>query len=299
MLASGGARGMAHIGVIEELERQNFEITSIAGCSFGALVGGIYAAGKLKEFKEWLLDLDKIDVFRLMDFTLSTHGFIKGNKVFSTIKPFFNNMNIENLPIPFSAVAVDIHNRKELVFDKGSLYDAVRASVTIPSIVEPYKLGSSELVDGGVLNPIPLDLVKRNKGDLLVAVDLNATVPFKPLKKLNSEEKKRQQNSLLKHLEFNERWEKLFPKDKTEKEKFGHVALLNLSYDMMQNKITKMMIEKYPPDVLVSISKYASSTFDFFKAREIIELGKESFNRALASYDKKMIAKFKSKSKKD
>jgi NTE family protein len=293
VLASGGARGMAHIGVIEELERQNFEIVSISGCSFGAVVGGLYAAGGLNQFKEWLLNLDKIDVFRLMDFTLSTHGFIKGNKVFNAIKPFFNNKNIEDLAVPFAAVAVDIHERKEVVFEKGSLFDAIRASVAIPSIVEPYKIDNVEYVDGGVLNPIPLDLVKRKKDDLLIAVDLNANIPFKENKKLNQDEKKKEQTSILKRLEFTQSWDKLFPKEKNEKEKFGHVALLSRSYDMMQQKITSLMLEKYPPDVLVSISKYASSTFDFYKAEEIIELGKESFNQALAAYDKNMIEKFK------
>jgi NTE family protein len=293
VLASGGARGMAHIGVIEELERQNFEITSIAGCSFGAVVGGVYAAGKLQEFKEWLLNLDKIDVFRLMDFTLSTHGFIKGNRVFSEIRSFFDNMNIEDLSIPFATVAVDIHKRTEVVFKKGSLFDAVRASVAIPSILEPYKINETEFIDGGVLNPIPLDLVERRNNDLLVAVDLNANIPFEPKKKLDKEEKKKEQNFLLKKLEFTQRWDKLFPKDKTEKEKYGHVSLLSRSYDMMQQKITDLMLEKYPPDVLVRISKYASSTFDFFKAAEVIELGKKAFNQALADYDKKMIEKFK------
>lgn len=292
VLASGGARGMAHIGVIEELERQNFEITSIAGSSFGAMVGGIYAAGKLGEFKDWLLHLDKIDVFRLMDFTLSTHGFIKGNRVFNIIKPFFNDMDIENLPIAYAAVAVDIHGREEVVFKKGSLYDAVRASVAIPSILEPYVVNNREFVDGGVLNPIPLDRVERKKNDILVGVDLNANIPFKPLKKAGREDRQ-EQNSILKRIEFNERWEKLFPKEKPEKEKLGHFALLSRSYDMMQQKITNLMLEKHPPGILIRISKYSSSTFDFFKAKELIGLGKKSFNAALADYDKRMIEAFR------
>ena len=127
----------------------------------------------------------------------------------------------------------------------------------------------------------------------MIAIDLNANIPFKENKKLSYEEKKKEQTSLLKRLEFTQRWDKLFPKEKNEKEKFGHVALLSRSYDMMQQKITSLMLEKYPPDVLVSISKYASSTFDFYKAREIIELGKKSFNQALAAYDKNMIERYK------
>lgn len=293
VLASGGARGMAHIGVIEELERQNFKITSIAGSSFGAVVGGIYATGHLQEFKEWLLDLDKGDVFRLMDFTFSSQGFIKGNRVFTEILPFITDIRIENLPIPFCAVAVDPHKQEEVVFRSGSLLDAIRASVAIPSIIEPFEINGCELVDGGVLNPIPLDLITREKNDLLIAVNINATIPYKKRKKTDFEQMMKEQNSILKRLEFNEKWERLLPKDKNNKEKYGYIALLNLSYDMMQNKITNLMIEKHKPDILVNISRHICSTFDFFKAEEIIQLGKDAFNKALADYDSKMIEKFK------
>lgn len=293
VLASGGARGMAHIGVIEELERQNFEITSIAGSSFGAVVGGIYAAGYLEEFKSWLLDLDKGDVFRLMDFTFSSQGFIKGNKVFHEIMPFITEARIEDLRIPFAAVAVDPYKQEEVVFKSGSLYDSIRASVAIPSILEPYHINGLELIDGGVLNPMPLDLVERNKGDIMIAVNINSTIPYKKAKTLTFEQKNHEQSNILKQLEFKERWDKIFPKEKPGKDKFGYVALLNRSYDMMQNKITNLMLEKYQPDILVNISRYVCSTFDFFKAEEIIQLGRIAFNKALADYDSKIIARYK------
>jgi NTE family protein len=293
VLASGGARGMAHIGVIEELERQNFRISSLAGSSFGAVVGGIYAAGHLQEFKNWLLDLDKMDVFKLMDFTISKQGFIKGNKVFKEIKPFITDIKIENLPIPFTAVAVNPQDHAEIVFNKGSLYDAIRASVSIPSIVEPYCINGTDMIDGGVLNPIPLDLVNRNKDDILIAVNINALIPYSKPVKLNFEEIGKENDSLMKKLEFKENWDKIFAKDKNAKEKYSTLQLLNYSYDMMQNKITNLYIEKYPPDILVNISKHVCSTFDFFKAAEIIQLGKDAFNIALSEYDKKMIKKYK------
>ncbi|MEN8123394.1 MAG: patatin-like phospholipase family protein [Bacteroidota bacterium] len=295
VLSSGGARGMAHIGVIEELERQNFEIKAISGSSIGALVGGIYATGHIQEYKEWVSDLNKLDVFKLMDFSISSHGFIKGVKVFNEINRFIGDMLIEDLPIPFTAVATDANNQKEVVFRKGRLRDAIRASVSIPSVLEPFNFNGVSLIDGGILNPIPLDLVKRTEGDILIAVDLNAIVPLKKIKKPKQTltQKRKEQSSILKRIEFKEQWVRFFPKDKNHKEKLGHLSLLDRSYDMMQNKISRYAIHEYKPDIVVSISKTACSTFDFYRADEMIELGKRTFNEELRKYDQKMIKKFR------
>jgi len=293
VLSSGGARGMAHIGVIEELEKQNFEIKSISGCSMGALIGGVYAAGHLKEFKNWLDKLDKIDVFKLMDFTISTHGFIKGIKVFNEINKFIGNGLIEDLRIPYAAVATDVDNQEEVVFNKGKLRDAIRASVSIPSVLEPFIWNGTSLIDGGILNPIPLNRVKRTKNDILIAVDLNAIVSTKKIIKQTKKQKTKEEQSLLKLIEFKEKWEKFFPNDKTEKEKLGHLSLLDRSFDMMQNKISQYEIANNQPDILVSISKTACGTFDFYLADKMIELGKQTFNEALKNYDKKIIEKYK------
>ncbi|RLD66939.1 MAG: phospholipase [Bacteroidetes bacterium] len=295
VLSSGGARGMAHIGVIEELERFNFEIKAISGCSIGALIGGIYAAGHLQEYKKWLSELEKLDVFKLMDFSISSHGFIKGLKVFNEINKFIGDVLIEDLPIPFTAVATDVNNQKEVIFSKGKLRDAIRASVSIPSVLEPFYLEETILVDGGVLNPLPLDLVNRTKNDLLVAIDLNSMAPSKKMVKPKKSkiQKRKEQNSILKRIEFKEQWERFFPKDKSDKEKLGHLSILDRTYDMMQNKISRHAIQEYQPDILVSISRTACSTFDFYRADEMIELGKQTFNEELRKYDQKMIEKYK------
>ncbi len=150
VLSGGGARGIAHIGVVEELEKRGFEIRSIAGTSMGALVGGIYAVGKLQEFKNWLYTLDKLDVFKLIDFTLSSQGLIKGDRVFKKMKEFIPDKNIEDLKIHYAATATDIINNKEVVFNQGSIYDAIRASVAIPTVITPVKQDDTLLVDGGV-----------------------------------------------------------------------------------------------------------------------------------------------------
>ena len=130
VLSGGGARGIAHIGVIEELERRRYEIASVTGTSMGALVGGVYAAGAIDPFREWLLTLDKRKVFSLVDFTLSRTGVVKGDKVFNKMKDFIPDTLIEDLKIPYAAVAVDLINNKEVVFREGRLFDAIRASVT-------------------------------------------------------------------------------------------------------------------------------------------------------------------------
>ncbi len=297
VLASGGARGIAHIGVIEELEKQNFVIKSISGTSMGAIVGGIYAAGHLQEYKEWLLKLDKLDVFRLMDFTISSHGFIKGMRIFEEIEPFIGNILIEDLPIPFSAVAVDLLKQEEVVFRSGKLKDALRASVSIPNVLEPYKLDGKILIDGGIINPIPINRVEHTKNDLLIAVDLNEldnTQAHLKRKQKTHKKKKKEIYTLLKRIEFKEQWERLFPKEEEKKEqKIGYFDIMDNSFDIMQNQISKFTIEKYPPDILVSISKTVCGTFDFHLANELIEFGKEKFNQALIEYDKKIIKQYK------
>ncbi|WP_319501058.1 patatin-like phospholipase family protein [uncultured Draconibacterium sp.] len=177
VLSGGGARGMAHIGVIEELEARGYTITSIAGTSMGALVGGIYAAGKLTEFKEWAISLDRHDMFRMVDFSFGGNGLIKGEKVLSKIQEFIPDALIEDLPIPFSATAVDLKHREEVVFTKGSLFSAIRASISIPSVFTPITSENAVLVDGGVMNNLPISNVKRTDGDMLVAVRVNAAIP--------------------------------------------------------------------------------------------------------------------------
>lgn len=182
VLASGGARGLAHIGAIDELEKRGFEITSVSGSSIGSLIGGIYSAGGLDIFKEWMKSIDRVKLLTLLDFTISTDGFVKGQKLIKELKKMVPDKQIEELNIPFCAVATDIKHRKEAVLDRGHLYDAIRASISLPSLFKPYKIDDMLLIDGGVVNPIPLDRVKRTPGDILVAVDLNAPYMHKAKK---------------------------------------------------------------------------------------------------------------------
>jgi predicted acylesterase/phospholipase RssA len=172
-LASGGPRGFAYIGAIEELLDRGYEISSVAGVSAGSLVGGIYAAGGLQAFKEWLFGLDPVKVVALMDFSVSKNYLVKGEKVISAIKELVPDVNIEDLPIPFTAVATDLYTGEEVIFREGPLFDAIRASISIPSMFKPAQIGGRTLVDGGMVNTFPLNRVERTPGDILVGFNVN------------------------------------------------------------------------------------------------------------------------------
>ncbi|MEA3316691.1 MAG: patatin-like phospholipase family protein [Bacteroidota bacterium] len=273
VLSGGGARGSAHIGVIEELEKQGYNIHSITGTSMGALVGGIYALGKLKEFKNWITSLDKIDVFKLVDFTLGKQGFIKGDKVFASLKEFIPDSNIEDVEINYSATATDLTNTKEILFTKGSIYDAIRASIAIPNVLTPFKYKDAILVDGGVVNNIPINRAKRLKNDILIAVDVNANVPLIEVKD-KSYNYKDEEYSLYK--KGFKKIQKKFNKNFFYKNKNGlnSFDIMSDSFKMMRNKLVAFALEKNPPDILIEISGESCSTYDFYKAKKLIEIGR-------------------------
>ena len=291
VLSGGAARGLAHIGVIEELEKQGLEIKSIAGNSMGAFIGAMYVMGKMEEYKEWIIKLDKIDVFNLIDFTLSSQGLIKGDRIFNKMKTFFPDKNIEDLEIPYVAVAADITNMKEIVFDSGSIYDAVRASVSIPTVFTPVKKNNLILVDGGVVNPIPLNRVKRTPKDILIASYVNANIPYdksKPPKKV-AKIKNTVYNRRI--AEFKKKFNDIMPKNSNEK--LNYFTLLNKSTSLLTHRLSVMNIEKYKPDILINISQHSAGTFDFFKAEELIEAGRLSARKTIEQYDKIMIENHK------
>ncbi|MBR4774480.1 MAG: patatin-like phospholipase family protein [Bacteroidales bacterium] len=173
VLASGGPRGFAYIGAIEELLKRGYEITSVAGTSAGSLIGGIYAAGGLEAFKQWIFGLDPLKVMTLMDISLSKNYLVKGEKVMDAIKERVPEVNIEDLPIPFVAVATDLYTGEEVIFREGPLFEAIRASISIPSMFKPVKWKGRTLVDGGMVNTFPLNRVQRTPGDILVGFNVN------------------------------------------------------------------------------------------------------------------------------
>lgn len=288
VLSGGGARGIAHIGVIEELLAQGYEIHSIAGTSMGALVGGVYAQGKLPDFKEWLLTLDKMKVFKLIDLSFSLQGFVKGERVLQKMKDFIPDGNIEDLPIDFRAISTDLLNKEEIVFDKGSLYEAIRASISIPTIFTPVKKENRLLVDGGVLNNIPIKYAKRQAGDLLIVVNVNADC--EPINPFPNVEETKENNAIYnqKMNEFydyiSEKWNISFLsiKKSTPKQKnMGYFELMNKTLTLMMNRADQMLLQQFNPDIVINISRDSTGTFDFFKAKELIAIGSQTTKKIL------------------
>lgn len=285
VLSGGGARGLAHIGVIEELEKQGYEISSIAGTSMGSVIGGVYALDKIEVFKEWAFSLDKRKVFSLVDFTVNKLGMVRGDKVFKKMKQLIPDENIENLPIPYAAVAVDMISKKEVVFKEGSIYDAIRASVSIPTVFTPVKSEHKLMVDGGVLNNIPVDHVARSKDDMLFVVNVNADVPlYKPrVPEKDHEEKQSRYN---KHTrEFYKHLQKLTPTH--DEENLSYFNLISRTIDLMTWRIDELSLQRHNPDLLIEMSRDSTTLWDFYKAEELVELGRMIAEEKLKEFQQK------------
>lgn len=279
VLSSGGARGCAHIGAINMLERNGYKITSVAGTSMGALVGGIYATGQLQQFEEWISSLDILEVLRLIDFSISKKGLVKGKKIIDKIRQIVPERNIEDLSIPFCAVATDIIGETEAVFTEGNLFKAIRASISIPTVFQPVKIGDRYFVDGGLTNPIPVNRVKRYKGDLLIVVNVSSPISYE---KKSIETEKLSDNRYSEQIKLiKEKLNNLIPTKKTDD--IGIFNLTNNSIGTMMRKISDLTLEKHKPDLLINISKEAFGTYDFYKAKEIIIEGERATLDALRS----------------
>ncbi len=278
VLSSGGSKGLAHIGVINELERQGYVISSIAGSSIGSVIGGVYAMGKLPEYAKWIKTLDPKSIWGLMDFTISTNGLLKGEKVFEKMKTFIPDMPIEEMNIPYAAVATDIINHEDVVFDTGSFYKAVRASIAIPTVFRPVHYKDTILVDGGVLNPIPADHVKRNKEDILVVVNLYGNG-----KKVKKTPVKSSKSGIPKT--FNDVLDSVSNYiNSGDMKSLGYFSILTATTSAMVKRMARNSIDMHKPDIVINIPAGSSSTFDFHKADELIQLGIEETKKAISLY---------------
>lgn len=277
VLSSGGARGLAHIGAIEELESHGYHISSIAGCSMGALIGGVYAAGKLKEFREWMKTIDRKKMIELTDFSFSINHLAKGTRIIEAIMEFVPDMAIEDLPVPYCAVATDLKAGREVVFNKGSLFEAIRASISMPSFYKPVQRDGMVLIDGGILNPIPLNRVKRQKKDILVGIDVSGhdyKAQWDEMHRLT--EKQKHDTSLKSKI-----LDMLIP-DNIE---FNYYTMLSRTSSLMIRQNSILMAKLMKPDILVDIQMNRYGTFDFDKSEKLVAIGKQKTLHAIEKYE--------------
>lgn len=283
VLGSGGARGLAHIGIINWLDENGFQIRSISGASMGSLIGGIYAAGKLDLYTEWVKALEKLDVVRLLDFSFERQGLIKGDKVMEALRNLIGEYMIEDLPMSFTAIATDVDNQREVWLNRGPLFDAIRASIAIPTFFTPVEFRGRLLLDGGLINPIPIAPTLQDKTDITIAVNLAAR-PEK-LKQAEPEESEGGKEDpgyrdLIDKF-VDELQERFMKRDEDEADLFD---IINRSFDTMQETITRFQLAAYSPDVIVEIPRNACGSLEFYRAAEMIRLGRERAAQVLATY---------------
>ncbi len=270
VLSGGGARGYTHIGAIEELKKEGFKIRSIAGTSMGAVIGGLESCGRLDEYKKWVTSLDFLDILKYLKSPFK----LNSDKIFSKIQEIAGEYNIENLPVKFTAVATDLTKKKEIWLQKGNLWKAVQASSSIPGVFDPVKINNRLLVDGGVLNLMPVAPVMSDMNDLIVAVNLYAEE-----RKLNIEISK---NARKKQNIFENIWNTMFQ----EKENTA-----NLSIDLMMNTIFRYRKAEYVPDIEIKIPYKLANWYDFQKAPELIEVGKVLTKEAIKNAKERGVLK--------
>lgn len=289
VLGSGGARGLAHIGIIRELESAGFQIKAISGASIGALVGGAFATGKLAEFENWARAINRISIIGLMDVNWGPGGLLRGDKIREAVTHLFGDWQIEDLPIKYTAVAVDIVKEKEVWISRGSLSDAMRASISLPLFMSPILRRDAILVDGGVLNPVPIGPTLNDDTDMTVAVNLGGLPETTETPKAVEGSQAPDQRSVAEKIK--DFIEGLAPPGTMEKEEKKELPdMLNVAdrtFDVMQNSIARQKIAANPPDYLIEIPRNASGILEFDRAAELIDLGHE---KAKALIDQMMEA---------
>ncbi|CAK1839094.1 NTE family protein [Vibrio crassostreae] len=271
VLGSGGARGLVHVGIIRWLIEHGYQIKSISGCSIGALIGGVYAAGKLDEFEEWVTSIDQSDMAMMLDFSWQSSGIFKGDKIIDTLRGLIGEISIEDLPIPYTAVAANVAEEKEVWLQSGSLFDAIRASISLPLFFTPHVINGEVLIDGGVLNPVPIAPTFGDNTDFTLAVNLGGepemlqqeVIPVSlPTKESNLHEKvvhfiDNLGSSVKSKMSFN----------------FAAYDIANQAFDAMQSTIARQKLAAYPADITLEIPRNACGTLEFDRSQEMIDRG--------------------------
>lgn len=325
-LGGGGARGYAHIGVIDELQRRGCEIVAIAGTSMGAVIGGLHCAGKLEAYADWVTSLSQRDVLRLLDPSIKAPGVIRAEKVMARVAALLDGARIEDLPIPYTAVATDLIAQKEVWFQRGLVATAMRASVAIPSLIAPVVVDGQLLADGGLMNNLPIAPLTPIRVDAIVAVSLSGPrqgPPPSPQGMLGAEERFERLRRIAAQLRDQDMVRSLVGRFGTERDRpadrtadrdvdagasaadsfadeessamdeariptgFRTLDVIELSIQSMQRLITRYRLSAYPPDLLIEIPVDACGSFEFHRATEMIALGRA---QAIAALDRQVVA---------
>ena len=266
VLGSGAARGLAHIGAIHCLEQNNYEIKYISGSSMGALVGGIYAAGELDTYVNWVQELKRRDIIRLLDISFNRKSLFKGEKIIDVLNEIIKDRKIEDLPIGYTAVATDILDQKEIWLTNGSLFEAIRASIAVPMIFSPVQYQDRLLVDGGIINPIPIAPTLNNDTELTIAIGLNGPAEIFESKNETEQYKYDEVQGKNKYQLGIEKFiEGLLPRGVNEKNKqdLGIFNLVTQSMDTMQTSIARFKIAANRPDIVIDIPRNICTWYEF------------------------------------
>ena len=292
VLGAGGARGLAQIGVIEALQARGLDIVAVAGSSSGALVGGLFAAGKLEVFRDWLLSMTATDMLRLLDPVLGQPSLFRGERLMAALRERAGGPRIEELAVDFTAVAVDLMRQREVWLREGDLWDAVRASIAIPGLFTPYTVHGRELVDGGLLAPLPIAATRLSDAHRLIAVDMHGWPKRPPGAPAESEtgappgQGFEPPNGTRQRLaEWIERrlggGEQASDDAAATPRELGFTELMARSLDTMQAQIARVQLALDPPELVIRIPRDACQFYEFWRAKELITIGRDEANQAL------------------
>ena len=277
-LGGGGARGLAQIGVIEVLQARGLDIEAVAGTSCGALVGGAFAAGKLDELRDWMTRTSRREMLRLLDPGLGRPAMFTGTRLVRALREVVGEPRIEDLPIDFTAVAVDLLRQREVWLRRGDLWDALRASFAIPGIFTPLNMGGMELVDGGLLAPLPITATRLAGAHRVVAVDIHGSTPQRRDEPVRVVDAKADEPAV----GLLGRWMDRFGEEAaTPTHRFGLMEVMSRALDTMQERIARVQLALEPPELLIRIPRDACQFYEFWRAAELIDIGRREAEKAL------------------
>lgn len=314
-LGSGGARGYAHIGVIQTLRERGYEVVGVAGSSMGALVGGLHAAGRLEEFADWAKSLTQRTILRLLDPSISAAGVLRAEKILDAVRDILGPVTIEQLQIPYTAVATDLIAGKSVWFQRGPLDEAIRASIAIPGVIAPYEVNGRLLADGGILDPLPIAPVAAVNADMTIAVSLNGSEAGAPRGSepgVTGEWLNRMVRSTSALLDVSaaralldrptaravlsrfgagsqesDSWSEAdevasVDSDEAPKlPKMGGFEVMNRTIDIAQSALARHTLAAYPADLLIEVPRTTCRSLEFHRAVEVIAAGRALATRAL------------------